>query len=85
MGSIIINGFQIFFLTENDRFPEPHRNSPQMFAIREDEEHQHWLYAWYNQRWPLASEAPFKTQGLAFEAAIAFDTIGLHRYLERNN
>ncbi|WP_242506415.1 hypothetical protein [Serratia proteamaculans] len=50
-----------------------------MFAIREDEERQHWLYTLHDQRWPLISETPFKTQGDAIEAAIAFDFFGLDK------
>ena len=44
-----------------------------MFAIREDEEHQHWMYTLHTQGWQLVSETPFATQGDAIEAAIAFD------------
>lgn len=72
MGSFRIGGKQIFFLTENDRYPEPDRNSATMLAIREDEEGQHWLYVRDEQRWTLVSETPFKRQGDAVEAAIAF-------------
>lgn len=72
MGSITINARQIFFLTENERYPKPDRNSSYMFAIREDEELQHWLYTLHNQRWQIVSETPFKTQGLAIEAALDF-------------
>ncbi len=53
MGSITLAGRQIFILNENDRYPEPQQNSPPMFAIREDEERQHWLYVWHKGRWPL--------------------------------
>lgn len=73
MGSFTICGIQIFVLTENERYPKPDRDSSLMFAIREDEEFQSWLYILHNQRWPLVSEAPFKTRGMAIEAAIAFD------------
>ncbi|MDP8798334.1 hypothetical protein QZQ15_10045 [Serratia marcescens] len=73
MGSITIAGRQIFVLNENDRYPEPEQNSPPMFAIREDEEGQHWLYVYHKQRWPLVSETPFETQGEAVDAAIAFN------------
>ncbi|CAI1699773.1 Uncharacterised protein [Serratia proteamaculans] len=73
MSSFTIGGSQIFFLTENERFPEPDRNSAQMFAIREDEEHQHWLYTRSKQRWVLVSETPFSTQGWAIEAALDLD------------
>ncbi|RYM53428.1 hypothetical protein BSQ97_10710 [Serratia proteamaculans] len=79
MGSFTISGIQIFVLTENVRFPKPHRDSASMFAIREDEERQHWLYTLHDQRWPLISETPFKTQGDAIEAAIAFDFFGLDK------
>ncbi|BEM86846.1 hypothetical protein SME46J_13160 [Serratia marcescens] len=47
MGSITLAGRQIFILNENDRYPEPTINSPPLFAIREDEERQHWLYVWH--------------------------------------
>ncbi|HIE1217724.1 TPA: hypothetical protein ACXJRX_000952 [Serratia marcescens] len=74
MGSITLAGRQIFILNENDRYPEPTINSPPMFAIREDEERQHWLYVWHKGRWPLVSETPFETQGKAVDAALKFDT-----------
>lgn len=73
MGSITLAGRQIFFLNENDIYPEPTINSPPMFAIREDEEGLHWLYVYHKQRWPLVSDVPFKTQGEAVDTAIAFD------------
>ncbi|MER3008571.1 hypothetical protein ABTW51_06100 [Serratia nematodiphila] len=73
MGSITIAGRQIFLLTENDQYPSPTINSPPMFAIREDEEHQHWLYVYHKQRWPLVSDVPFETQGKAVDAALDFD------------
>ncbi|MDM9097437.1 hypothetical protein, partial [Citrobacter koseri] len=73
MGSITLAGRQIFILTENDRYPEPQQHSPPFFAIREDEEGQHWLYVLHKGRWPLVSEAPFETQGKAVDAAIAFN------------
>ncbi|CAI0691367.1 hypothetical protein [Serratia entomophila] len=73
MGSITLAGRQIFILNENDRYPEPTINSPPMFAIREDEEHQHWLYVWHKGRWPLVSETPFETQGRAVDAVMSFD------------
>lgn len=60
MGSIILDGRHIFILNENDLYPEPTINSPPMFAIREDEEGQHWLYVWHKGRWPLVSEDPLK-------------------------
>lgn len=72
MGSITIAGRQIFILNENDRYPESTINSPPMFAIREDEEGQHWLYVWHKGRWPLVSDEPFKTQGEAVDAALAY-------------
>ncbi|POP21787.1 hypothetical protein [Serratia marcescens] len=72
MGSITLAGRQIFILNENDRYPEPTINSPPMFAIREDEERQHWLYVWHKGRWPLVSDEPFKTQGEAVDAALAY-------------
>ncbi|SMB46921.1 conserved hypothetical protein [Serratia proteamaculans] len=50
-----------------------------MFAIREDEEHQHWLYTLHDQRWPLVSDTPFKTQGLAIEAALDFEITDLYK------
>jgi hypothetical protein len=50
-----------------------------MFAIREDEEKQHWLYILHNRRWPLVSETPFSTQGEAIEAALAFDIAVLYK------
>jgi len=77
MGRLNISGIQTFFLTENDRFPVPDHHSIIMFAIRENEERQHWLYAWHSQRCPLVSETPFKTQGFAIEAALAFDLSNL--------
>lgn len=46
-----------------------------MFAIREDEEGQHWLYVWHKGRWPLVSAVPFETQGQAVDAAIDFDFV----------
>ncbi|MGQ5732313.1 hypothetical protein ACUNI2_11015 [Serratia sp. IR-2025] len=49
------------------------QNSPPMFAIREDEDGQHWLYVWHKGRWPLVSDVPFQTQGKAVDAAIAFN------------
>ncbi|WP_413506670.1 hypothetical protein [Serratia proteamaculans] len=73
MSSFTISGIQIFVLNENERFPKPHRDSASMFAIREDEEHQCWLYTLHDQNWQLVSEVPFATQGWAIEAAIAFD------------
>ncbi|HGM6763206.1 hypothetical protein PTT03_21315 [Serratia ureilytica] len=73
MGSITLAGRQIFVLNENDRYPEPLQNSPPFFAIREDEEGQHWLYVWHKGRWPLVSDVPFQTQGKAVDAAIAFN------------
>lgn len=73
MGSITIAGRQIFILNENDRYPEPQQNSPPMFAIHEDEEHQHWLYTLHDQGWILVSETPFKNEGMAIEAALDFD------------
>ncbi|CAI1143205.1 hypothetical protein [Serratia ficaria] len=73
MGSITIAGRQIFVLTENDQYPEPLQNSPAMFAIREDEEGQHWLYIYHDQRWPLVSETPFENHGKAIDAVLAFD------------
>lgn len=73
MASIIMNGRQIFILTENERFPSRTINSPTMFAIREDEEHQHWLYTNYAHPWALAIETSFSTQGDALEAAINFE------------
>ncbi|MDW5510472.1 hypothetical protein [Serratia proteamaculans] len=79
MGSFTISGIQIFVLTENERFPKPHRDSASMFAIREDEEHQHWMYTLHNQGWQLVSETPFVTQGDAIEAAIAFDFSSLDK------
>lgn len=72
MRSITLAGRQIFILNENDRYPEPEQNSPQMFAIREDEECQHWLYVWHKGRWPLVSDEPFKNQGEAVDAALAY-------------
>lgn len=77
MGSFTIGGTQIFFLTENEAYPKPHRDSAKMFAIREDEECQHWLYTLHNQRWQIVSEISFKTEGLAIEAALAFDFTNL--------
>jgi hypothetical protein len=79
MGSLTINGNQIFFLTENDRYPKPRGDSAEMFAIREDEDKQHWLYILHNRRWPLVSETPFSTQGEAIEAALAFDIAVLYK------
>lgn len=79
MGSIILAGRQIFILNENDRYPEPTVNSPPFFAIREDEEGQHWLYFYHKQRWPLVSDVPFETQGKAVDAAIAFDFATLYK------
>lgn len=79
MGSITLAGRQIFILNENDRYPEPTINSPPMFAIREDEDAQHWLYAYHKQRWPLVSDVPFETQGKAVDAAIAFDFATLYK------
>ncbi len=73
MGSITIAGRQIFILNENDRYPEPTINSPPMFAIREDEEGQHWIYVLHKGRWPLVSDVPFETQGQAIDAALDFD------------
>ncbi|CAI2439814.1 Uncharacterised protein [Serratia ficaria] len=79
MGSITIAGRQIFVLTENDQYPEPLQNSPTMFAIREDEHQQHWLYVWHKGRWPLVSETPFATQGKAVDAALDFDVYALYK------
>jgi hypothetical protein len=76
MGSITLAGRQIFILNENDRYPEPEQNSPQMFAIREDEEQQHCLYVWHKGRWPPVSEKPFETQGEAVSAAVAYSFNG---------
>ncbi|EIT7184295.1 hypothetical protein MZT64_001393 [Serratia marcescens] len=73
MGSITLTGRQIFILNENDRYPEPQQNSPPFFAIREDEEGQHWLYVLHKGGWPLVSDVPFQTQGKAVDAAIAFN------------
>ncbi|HGY5660370.1 hypothetical protein QZQ41_17035 [Serratia marcescens] len=73
MGSITLAGRQIFILNENDRYPEPQQNSPPFFAIREDEDGQHWLYVWHKGRWPLVSDIPFETQGKAVDTAIAFN------------
>ncbi|HIE3985843.1 TPA: hypothetical protein ACXNHL_002622 [Serratia marcescens] len=50
-----------------------------MFAIREDEERQHWLYVWHKGRWPLVSETPFENQGKAVDAALAFDFATLYK------
>ncbi len=50
-----------------------------MFAIREDEEGQHWLYVWHKGRWPLVSDVPFETQGKAVDAALAFDFATLYK------
>ncbi len=50
-----------------------------MYAIREDEEHQHWLYTLHDQGWILVSETPFKNEGLAIEAAMAFDISVLYK------
>ncbi|WP_413510398.1 hypothetical protein [Serratia liquefaciens] len=72
MASIIMNGRQIFILTENDRFPSRNINSPTMFAIREDDDHQHWVYTNHDHPWALAIEEPFSTQESALEAAINF-------------
>lgn len=79
MGSITLAGRQIFILNENDRYPEPQQNSPPMFAIREDEEQQHWLYVWHKGRWPLVSEVPFETEGKAVDAALSFDFATLYK------
>ncbi|HID3656045.1 TPA: hypothetical protein ACXEV6_003562 [Serratia marcescens] len=79
MGSIILAGRQIFILNENDRYPEPQQNSPPFFAIREDEEGQHWLYVLHKGGWPLVSETPFETQGKTVDAAIAFDFATLYK------
>lgn len=79
MGSITLSGRQIFVLNENDRYPEPQQNSPPFFAIREDEEGQHWLYVLYKGGWPLVSDVPFETQGKAVDAAIAFDFATLYK------
>ena len=73
MGSLKINGRQIFLLTENDRYPSPTINSPPMFALREDEEGKFWAYFLHKGRWPLIAETPFPTQGSAVEAAMEFD------------
>ncbi len=73
MGSITLAGRQIFVLNENDRYPEPTVNSPPFFAIRDDEEGQHWLYVFHKGSWPLVSDVPFQTQGKAVDAAIAFN------------
>ncbi|CAI1754989.1 hypothetical protein [Serratia proteamaculans] len=79
MSSFTISGIQIFVLNENERFPKPHRDSSLMYAIREDEEHQHWLYTLHDQGWILVSETPFKNEGLAIEAAMAFDISVLYK------
>ncbi|PYD37174.1 hypothetical protein CT690_19910 [Serratia plymuthica] len=73
MGSFRIGAKQIFFLTENERFPAPDHNSAIMLAIREDEESQGWLYTYNNRRWQLVSETPYPTENLALEAALAFE------------
>jgi hypothetical protein len=73
MGSLKINGRQIFLLTENDRYPSPTINSPPMFALREDEEGNFWVYFQLKGRWPLIADTPFETQGKAVEAAMEFD------------
>ncbi|HIE4322309.1 TPA: hypothetical protein ACXM6M_000711 [Serratia marcescens] len=79
MGSITLAGRQIFILNENDRYPEPTVNSPQLFAIREDEEGQHWLYVWHKGRWPLVSDEAYNTQGEAVEVALTFDFSVLYK------
>lgn len=43
-----------------------------MFAIREDDDHQHWVYTNHDHPWALAIEEPFSTQESALEAAINF-------------
>ncbi|OJT47370.1 hypothetical protein [Serratia plymuthica] len=73
MTSFRIGAKQIFFLTENERFPEPDQNSAIMLAIREDEEGQGWLYTRHNRRWQLVSETPYSTENLALDAALDFD------------
>ncbi|MGL6191419.1 MAG: hypothetical protein ACRC2L_15095 [Serratia nevei] len=79
MGSITIAGRQIFILNENDRYPETQQNSPPMFAIREDEESQHWLYVWHKGRWALVSDMPYEHQGKAVDAAIALNFSVLYK------
>ncbi|WP_239666968.1 hypothetical protein, partial [Serratia marcescens] len=54
------------------------QNSPQMFAIREDEERRYWLYVWHKGHWPLVLDVPFKTQGAAVDAAFAFNFATLY-------
>jgi hypothetical protein len=77
MASFRIGAKQIFFLTENERFPAPDQNSAIMLAIREDEEGQGWLYTYHNRGWKLVSETPYSTEDLALDAALAFEITDL--------
>ncbi|WP_261441430.1 hypothetical protein [Serratia grimesii] len=79
MASFRIGAKQIFFLTENERFPAPDHNSAIMLAIREDEEGQGWLYTYHNRGWQLVSETPYSTENEALDAALDFDLVILNK------
>lgn len=78
MASFRIGAKQIFFLTENERFPAPDHNSAIMLAIREDEEGQGWLYTYHN-RWQLVSETPYSNENEALDAALDFEIAVLYK------
>ncbi|WP_447869937.1 hypothetical protein [Serratia fonticola] len=68
MRKLTFLGLAIFFMNENEAYPDPDRDSSQSFAVWHDEEGQYWLDVFYKREWRRAFLEPFTTFEAVFEA-----------------
>lgn len=52
MRKLTVLGREIFFMTENDAYPQPDGYAAMSFAVWHDEEDQYWLDVHYQREWP---------------------------------
>ena len=62
------SGMAIFFMNENEAYPNPDRDAAASFAVWHDEEDQYWLDVHYQREWRRAFLEPFATFEEVFKA-----------------
>ncbi|WP_025123752.1 MULTISPECIES: hypothetical protein [unclassified Serratia (in: enterobacteria)] len=61
MRKVTIMGNAIFFMNENEAYPEPDRDAGDSFCVWHDEDDQYWLDVHYQREWRRAFLEPFAT------------------------
>lgn len=75
MRKLTIMGQAIFFMNENESYPDPDHNASESFCVWFDEEGQYWLDVHYNREWRRASPEPFSDFEEVFEAVKAYEYV----------